>query len=154
MPKIQRIRKSTRLTEYDYSQPGAYFITINTYLREPLFGAIVDGFMVLYDAGRIVEKTWNDLPKHYPDIRLDMFVIMPNHVHGIISLLDQNVSLTEIVRAFKSFSARRINLVRRTSGIPVWQRGFHDHIIRDEVEFQRIADYIETNPSNWQKDQD
>lgn len=154
MPKIQPIRKSTRLPDYDYSQPGAYFITINTDGRENLFGRIVDGLMGLFDAGHIVEKTWNDLPNHYPDIRLEAFVIMPNHVHGIISLLDQKYSLSEIVRAFKSFSARRINLIRKTPGIPVWQRGFHDHIIRDEAELQRIADYIDTNPSNWQQDQD
>lgn len=152
MPAVHPIRKSLRIPGYDYSQPGAYFVTIVTHGRECLLGQILDGRMALSDAGRIVERTWFDLPNRYPGIRLDAFVVMPNHVHGIITLLDSTWKGSEIVRGFKSVSARKINLIRDATGQPVWQRNYYEHIVRDEGELQRIADYIETNPSNWLQD--
>ena len=88
---------------------------------------------------------------------MDVFCIMPNHVHGIIVLMDDpgvipRHPLSEIVRAFKSFSARRINAARRTQGIPVWQRNYYEHIIRSEQDYQNISIYILNNPLNWEKD--
>ncbi len=83
-------RRSIRVRGYDYSQAGAYFITICTYERACLFGKIVDGKMTLNDAGRMVESCWQDIPDHFPHADLDEFVIMPNHIHGIIALRDMD----------------------------------------------------------------
>ena len=182
-------RRSIRLKGYDYSQAGAYFVTIVAWQREMLFGEIVDGEMNLNRYGQIVLNAWMDLQNHCRHVELGAFVIMPNHVHGIIILNDgrrggspmtgrtilSNESragteplpteqtrpynpikprhgLPEIVRAFKSFSARRINTLRRTEGIPVWQRNYYEHIIRNEPEMDRITRYIESNRLRWADD--
>jgi putative transposase len=160
-PKIHH-RHSIRLKGYDYAQSGAYFVTMVAWQRECLFGEIVDGEMRLNQFGKIVERAWFDLPKHYPHVELGTFCIMPNHVHAVIILLvgaglkpaPTNIRhpLSEIVRAFKSFSARRINELRKTQGIPVWQRNYYERIIRDGEEHNRIHLYIEANIDNWTMD--
>ena len=125
--------------------------------------------MTLTDAGRIVGHCWNDLPNHYLNIELDEFVVMPNHVHGIIVLANdlpgdvgaglkpaptggRRHGVPEIMRGFKTFSSRRINSVRGTSGIPVWQRNYYEHVIRDERELYNTRQYILENPMKWQED--
>ena len=185
-------RRSIRLKDYDYSQPGAYFVTICAHDRELLFGNIHHDIMHLNRMGLAVRKTWLDLPYHYPHVILDAFVIMPNHMHGIIVLTEDggggsvpgdvstlerieagqvpsanpletrpyNIAepfaprhaLPEIVRAFKTFSAQRVNALRRTSGIPVWQRNYYEHIIRDSTDLQNKTDYINANPLLWDED--
>jgi len=179
-PRIHH-RKSIRLQGFDYSRAGAYFVTIVAHGRECLFGEIVDGEMKMNRFGEILNHAWFDLPRHYRHVSLGAFVIMPNHVHGIIVLNeDDSVTgrggsvagrtalpansetcpyvplkrhpLSEIVRAFKSFSAKRINVLRRTQGIPVWQRNYYEHIIRNDREMERIWHYIESNPSMWTED--
>jgi REP-associated tyrosine transposase len=160
---IKPERKSTRLKGYDYSLPGAYFITIVTYLREFLFGDVVGGQIRLNHFGKLVERSWLDLPSHYPLVRLDVFVVMPNHVHGIVIINDALVEeskdlgifqvkygLSDIMRAFKSFSSRKINNLRKTRGVPVWQRSFYDRIIRNQRELDEMSKYIQSNPANWQ----
>ncbi len=87
---LSRKRKSIRLKEFDYSQPGAYFVTICTRDREHIFGEIVDGEMRLNANGQIVEECWETLPSHYPNMELDAFIVMPNHVHGIIVIHDDD----------------------------------------------------------------
>jgi REP element-mobilizing transposase RayT len=153
-PEIHH-RHSIRLKGYDYSQAGAYFVTIVTHDREPILGEIVNREMRLNKNGRIVEYAWLDLPKHYRNVVLGAFIIMPNHLHCIIILTDHDgkrYPLSEIVRAFKSFSARRINALRNTQGVPVWQRNYYEHIIRNEQEHERIYNYILVNPLNWEND--
>ena len=172
---------------YDYSLPGAYFITTVTHNRENRLGNIVNGEVDLSQAGKIVQRVWFRLPEHYPRIRLGASVIMPNHFHGIIVLEDissggseqlthnlpdknrflsnpmstsgktrrynnPNVGLSEVVRTFKSFSARYINKLAGTQGKPFWQRGYHDRIIRSEEEWEQIRVYILTNPLHWHDD--
>jgi len=162
-PQIHH-RRSIRLQGYDYSQAGAYYFTIVVYMRECLFGEIVASEIKLNQFGEIVRQTWFDLPNHYTNIELDEFCIMPNHVHGIIMLTNvgnptadaaiqtNNIPLSEVIRAFKSFSARRINVARQTQGIPVWQRNYYEHIIRDQQEYLAIQAYIIQNPRNWEYD--
>jgi REP element-mobilizing transposase RayT len=174
-------RRSIRLKGYDYSQPGAYFVTIVVQGRRCVLGKISDRLIRLTKAGEIVERTWLNLPRHYPNAQLDEFCIMPNHVHGIIVLTDcrggslqaeypcrrtsssgltslpaQNqtrpYTLAEIVRAFKSFSARWINKLQGTPGRPFWQRGDYEHVIRDEKDLRRIREYIYGNPGLWEVD--
>ena len=166
-------RRSIRLKGYDYSQAGAYFVTICTRNRECLFGDIVDGEMRLNELGIIVQRTWLDLPNHVGGIVLDAFVIMPNHVHGIITITDRGGNtvgagsepapttrvpnrhgLPEIVRQFKTFSSRRINARRQTPGLPVWQRNYYEHVIRDERSLERIREYIANNPLQWELDRE
>ena len=180
-------RKSIRLQGYDYSQEGCYFITICTKNRDPVFGSILEGVMRLSNFGIIVAETWHDLENHNPDIQLDEFVIMPNHVHGIIQIYERkhsalvgagskpapdsksileraghgpapteskNVSLPEIVRQFKTYSAKRINEMRGTRGVPVWQRNYYDRIIGTTQEYENAARYIFDNPMNWENDEE
>jgi putative transposase len=126
-------RRSIRLQGYDYAQPGAYFVTIVMQKREFLFGDVVNGEMMLNQYGQIVKDAWIDLPNHYPYVELDVFCIMPNHLHGILVLKDDNDihvgaglrpaptvrhPLSEVIRAFKSFSSRRINAVRCAPALP------------------------------------
>ena len=158
-------RCSIRLKGYDYTQPGAYFVTICTHQRRCLFGDVVGGEMRLNELGDFVWATWHDLPNHVPHVQLDAFVVMPNHVHGIIIIRDVGAGsepapttkrhgLPEIVRQFKTFSARRINRRRGTPGQPVWQRNYYEHIIRHEESLNRIRDYILTNPLRWNLDRE
>jgi putative transposase len=124
-------RRSIRLKGYDYSQPGAYFVTICVRQGEPLLGTIASGLVELSSYGQVVQHCGNDLPRHYPQVELNEFVIMPEHVHGILVLKAQEMQktrtqhgLTGIVRVLKSYSARRINQLRGTSGAPFWQRDY------------------------------
>ncbi len=175
-------RRSIRLQGYDYTQAGAYFITICTWQRECLFGNIINNEMQLSRYGEAVQFNWHYLPRRYPHVLLDAFVIMPNHVHGIIFLTDDHVTnisgvgtgleiishrainfsgkpaptrqhgLPEVIRGFKTFSARRINQILCMAGVPVWQRNYYEHIIRNEESLQKIRQYIINNPSSWQQD--
>jgi REP element-mobilizing transposase RayT len=151
-PKIHH-RHSIRLKDYDYAQAGAYYITVVAHRRERLFGEVVDREMRLNRLGRILNHAWMDLPNHYPYAELDVFVVMPNHVHGIVVFTDDgHHPVSEVVRAFKSFSARRINSLRRTAGLPVWQRNYYEHVIRDQKDLEARRVYILSNPLNWADD--
>lgn len=151
----RRSRRTPRLQSYDYTQAGWYFITLCTHEREPLFGTIANGQVSLSRCGLIVEEDWKAIPTHFPLVRLDAFVVMPDHMHGILEITAANVtSLVTIVGGFKSGVSRRINADRHTPGATVWQRSFYDRIIRDEAELQRIQHYIAQNPSNWRLDRD
>ena len=172
-------RHSIRLRDYDYSEPGAYFLTVCTKERERLFGEINQGEMKLNGAGKIVQSIWVQLPKRFPNIELNEFVIMPNHVHGIISILDLNVgagfprpikmsnnpsvrgavtaplqsgSLGQIVAYFKYQSTKQINLLRNMPGVPIWQRNYYEHVIRDEHELFEMRQYTQENPLKWDLD--
>ena len=162
-------RRSIRLQGYNYAQAGAYFVTVCTQRRDCLFGDVSEGQMRLNSLGTIVQACWADLPHHYAHVELDAFVVMPNHVHGIILLTDVGAGfkpaptrpvpanrhgLPEIVRAFKTFSARRINERRAAPGVPIWQRNYYEHVIRNEDDLQRIREYIQSNTLKWKDDPD
>jgi len=152
-----------RLSGFDYSMPGAYFITLCAYKRQPLFGSVSRGEMVLSAAGKIVWDSWNALPDHYQNVRLDEFIVMPDHAQGVLFLHfgpDPRAghrpaptfpihSLSEIVRGLKTFSAKKINVHLETPGRTIWQRGFHDKIIKNEVQLDHIRKYVRDNPKNW-----
>jgi putative transposase len=161
-----------RLKEYDYSQPGEYFVTVCTKDRKHLFGEMSAEEMMENEFGRIVRRCWHELPDHYPHIGLDAFVVMPNHVHGIICILEGPVGaihesplprnvverrrmlLSKIIGRFKMNTAKQINATRKTPGLSVWQRGFYEHIIRNDKSLDRIRDYIMANPLQWQQDKE
>ena len=177
----KRQRRSIRLQGYDYTRQGAYFVTICTRNRVCLLGDIVEGRIRLSEAGRLAQAVWEDLPHHYPHVQIDVWVIMPNHMHGIIILTEAQATeddmqsgadprtavgagfkpaptaatrhgLSEIVRAFKTFSARRINALHNTVGTPFWQRNYYEHVIRNESALDRIRQYIVDNPARWRED--
>lgn len=165
-------RRSIRIQGFDYGYPGAYFITIVTYQRDRIFGNIVDGKMQLNALGAITDECWRAIPEHFPNVDLGTYVIMPNHVHGIIVINENwmatdsspsvgaqhaaplpNVkpgSLGAIVRSFKSAVTRRVGRELNTTGI--WQRNYYEHIIRNHEDWDRIDRYIETNPFRWTED--
>ncbi len=163
-------RRSIRLKEYDYTQKGAYFITIVTYQREPLFGEIVDGVMQLNEWGEIARREWFKTAELRPFVELyeDEFVVMPNHAHGILWMNDDvgaerrsaptdmphvtAGSLGAIVRAYKSAVTYAINAARQTRGMVVWQRNYYEHIIRNDADLNRIRNYIVNNPLKWADD--
>ena len=172
-------RHSIRLKNYDYSQNGMYFVSVCAQNKECLFGKIINGKMELNDAGKIIAATWYDLPNHNIGIELDEFIVMPNHVHGIIMIVGAgskpaqpvecsiqtnqiraglepaptNIGLPEIVRQLKTFSARKINQLRNNFGVPVWQRNYFEHVIRNEKSLGKIRKYISNNPCNWENDE-
>ncbi len=165
-----RHRRSIRLQGYDYSQAGAYFVTVCTQNKTCLFGEIVDDEMRLNEMGSTAERCWRAIPKHFHHATLDMFVIMPNHIHGIVLLDDvgarhavplrprfgQSVpgSLSTLMRSYKSAVSKEINAMRNTPGAAVWQRNYYEHIIRDESSLARIREYIENNPLQWALDRE
>ncbi len=204
-------RRSIRLQGYDYSRPGMYFVTVCAQNRACLFGDVVDGEMCLNEAGCRVHAAWGDLPCHYSGVELDAFVVMPNHVHGIIMIVGEGLEpvaetdhawlagaglkpaptmplssrsagagfkpaptvpllsgsvgagfkpapaathLPELVRAFKTFSARKINGWRNVQGAAVWQRNYYEHIIRNDDALCRVREYIMNNPAQWALDRE
>src|SRR4030042_7139704 len=155
-PDIHR-RRSIRLKHYDYSSAGAYFVTIGTKNRECLFGEVSDGQIVLIDAGRVADKCWYDIAAHFSHVELDACIIMPNHVHGIITIVGAGLALPksnqgaassaptlgDIIRVFKSISSIKVNGILGRTGISLWQRNYYEHIIRNDVELNlgRIVTY-------------
>ena len=157
---------------YDYAQPGAYFVTIVTQDRACLFGAVADGEMQLNNSGQIAKAAWDELPARFPSVCLDVFIVMPNHVHGIIMVgaqfiapsdgfgtatinqgaINRAPTLGEMVRAYKAASTRSI----RQAGTPdfAWQRNYYEHVIRDEESLSHIRQYILNNPVRWEFDRE
>jgi REP element-mobilizing transposase RayT len=157
---------SSRLNGWDYGSSGAYFVTVNTRKHVHFFGYIENDKMILNDLGKGVENLWLKTKEFRPDmnLELDEFVVMPNHFHGIITIGKnefndqkkkslfgpQTKNLGSIMRGIKS----SVTIFAKKSGIAdfEWQPRYHDHIIRNEKEFQKIQSYIINNPSNWTKD--
>jgi len=162
-------RRSIRLQDYDYGLAGAYFITIVTKDRKCLFGEIADGEMRINDWGKIVQDEWEKSAQIRKEIELDAFVVMPNHVHGVVVITDRpgratgrsplqsgpaRRSLGAFVGGFKSVVTKRINELRSSPGTPVWQRNYFEHVIRDEDSLHRIRQYIIDNPTAWEFDRE
>ncbi len=173
-------RQSIRLRGYDYTQAGAYFVTIVAHERACLFGEIVDDVMHLNDLGHAVAEDWQQLAHRFPRAECDVSIVMPNHLHGIIVLAGRGEasagsssiitgisaadasplrptgtvagSLGALIQNFKSTSTRRINALRQTPGGRVWQRNYFEHIIRNERDLNRIREYIIYNPLKWALD--
>lgn len=190
-------RKAIRLKGYDYATPGLYFITICVQNRACLFGEVQNGRMVLNAAGQMVEKEWLKLPDRFPNILIHEFVVMPNHFHGILEIVDITVGATlpvgatgqvgatlvvaptcppdgdgqprglplrakpktvgDIIGAFQSIVTVEYIRGVKLYGWPafdqrLWQRNYWEHIIRSEVSFFRISNYIKNNPAKWDED--
>jgi len=166
-------RHSIRLQGYDYGTEGAYFITIVTQVRECLLGKIESGEIQLNDAGQMIEKWWLELGHKFPKINTETFIVMPNHIHGIIVInpgddvgstpcvrpagVHTSSPLSEMVQWFKTMTTNAyIREVKQNQWPPfpgkLWQRNYYEHIIRDETEWKQIYAYIENNPMQWEMD--
>jgi REP element-mobilizing transposase RayT len=173
-------RRSLRLPGVAYASPGAYFVTICAFQRHCLFGQVVDGVVNLNRFGRLVETEWLRSPDIRREIELDAFVVMPNHLHGIVWIVgtDQTAagargpsplptsnissgqpvrgpspkSLGAFVAGFKSTVTKQINQLRVTPGQPVWQRNYWERVVRDERALHAIRRYIQNNPIRWVED--
>ncbi len=147
-------RHSVRLRNYDYSRAGAYFVTVCVQDKQCLLSHVVDNGIDLSSAGQIVQSVWDSLPNRFPGLELDAHVLMPNHVHGVIVFPDrnENAPLGEVVRTFKAASTRLV----RTAGMPdfAWQRSFYEHVIRSEIELDRVREYVVGNPAKWGMDRE
>jgi len=180
-PEIHH-RRSIRLKDYDYSQMGAYFVTICTFRGKEIFGEVEDSAMILNRQGAIASAMWQTLPRRFSGLELDHFVVMPNHIHGILVRTERlkpatkeptaqnqpsdqlnklqmyrkspyrSQTLCEIVRTFKGVTSY---YVRRSDGNMTgfgWHRNFFEHIIRNGKELDALRAYILNNPTRWQKD--
>jgi REP element-mobilizing transposase RayT len=192
-------RQSTRLKGYDYSKEGNYFLTICCQDKECLFGDVVNGKMILNNIGEVVNECWLKIPNHFPKVKLKEYVIMPNHIHGIIELINDEKSVSNntavenlrvinlkaeneqllnsipiknsiIQNNFQKCTPRSIGSIIKGFKIgvtkwirdknnfepilieSVWQRNYHEHIIRDNREYGKIVKYIINNPSKWEID--
>jgi REP element-mobilizing transposase RayT len=167
-------RRSIRLPAYDYARAGAYFVSICSQNRECLFGDVINGDMILNQRGEMVERTWRELAECYPGVEVDAFVVMPNHVHGIIVLVGagpracpegsgqpqgvaRTISLPDVVHRFKSLTTAKYRWGVHNDGwrpFPgrLWQRNYYEHIVRDEEELNRVRQYIIDNPARWEDD--
>lgn len=135
---------SKRLPHFDYAGVGPYFLTVCSYQRSLLFSEP--------EAAAVIEGCWHEIPAHFA-VELDEFVVMPNHIHGVLWMRAGHARpLQSVVGAFKAAASRRINELRGTPGARVWQRGYYDHVIRDEADLARVREYIATNPIRWELD--
>ncbi|RZU47912.1 REP element-mobilizing transposase RayT [Fluviicoccus keumensis] len=151
-------RRSIRLPGHDYRHPGAYFVTLVTRHRELLFGQVNNGGMILNPWGAIVDELWRTTAAMRPGVTLGEHVVMPNHLHGIIHLHDApgGLNASSIAAIIKGFKATVSGEIKRRTGIidlgSLWQRNYHDRIIRNEDEYRQITSYIRDNPARWPHD--
>jgi putative transposase len=162
----KRHRRSTRLRNYDYAQAGAYFLTLCSYNRECLFASIDQGRIHLSKIGEIVAQEWTRSAGIRGEIELDEWIVMPNHLHGIVMIVEAERahgraplhraprSLSSFVAGFKAATTKRVNLFRGTPTTPVWQRNYYDHVIRNEASLNSIREYIAANPFRWADDEE
>lgn len=170
-------RKSIRLKGYDYSTEGLYFITICTQNKNYLFGEILDGKMILNNAGLMVEKIYKKLVGSFENIQSEEYMIMPNHFHCIIEIIN-NVgvplvgtqmdgnnrattrvapTITDIIGAFKSLTTLEYIKMVKNNQLPnfnrrIWQRNYYENIIRNEKTYLKVLEYIKNNPIKWDED--
>lgn len=161
------LRKRNRLKDYDYDQAGYYFVTFCTRDRQHYFGQVKDSQVSKSLYGEIADHFWRDIPSHYANVEIDEFMVMPNHIHGIIIIhpaanaVQSPVAITspmygllsKVVRAYKEAVTKRIHNQFQDNEFG-WQRSFYDHIIRNDIELQYIQTYISQNPLKWELDRD
>jgi len=157
-------RRSIRLKGYDYSQSGAYFVTICINEGLPTLGEIHDGQIYPSSAGEMVQTVWNEMPLYYPDVELDAFILMPNHLHGIIILNHKNIvqthtpmTLGDVIHRFKSLTTTKYRRgVNEFGWTPfpkkLWQRNYYEQILRNEESLDKIRSYIFNNPLAWESE--
>ena len=157
-PIVSPHRKQLRLRGYDYAFPGVYFVTICSAGKRPVFASTSGESIVLSLAGEIVRSEWIALPERFARLVLDEFVIMPNHLHGVLAFVGHaggaspSPTLFDVIGAFKSISTIKVNRLLRRSGVALWQRSYYEHIVRTGEDLRKIQRYILENPLMWSLD--
>jgi REP element-mobilizing transposase RayT len=171
-----RFRRHTRLKRHDYRWCHPYFVTICVQGRQCIFGSVEAGEMLLSQRGLVARDSWLDIPNHHPHVELDSFIVMPNHVHGILLFVGdapgmapvvatpasrpslatgpEAGSLGAVIGSYKSAVTRKINRLRPGAGAGLWQSNYYDHIIRNDWSHDRIREYIDSNPARWPSDEE
>jgi putative transposase len=168
-----KYRKHLRIKGFDYRDHYAYFVTICTSHRQHAFGEIDEGIWQPTRRGLIASECWIDIPNHHPFVELDAFVIMPNHIHGILSFVGDTGapvaatpasplrahgplanSLGSVLGSYKSAVSRNINKLRPDSAKQLWQPNYYEHIIRNDRSMDLIREYIDSNPDRWDCDEE
>ena len=139
-------RKNPRMKNFDYSTPNYYFVTICTHSKRCIFG--MPGKPS--NRGLTAEEGILEIEKHFTNVKVDKYTVMPNHVHMILILQDGSASLPTVLGQYKSYVTKQLHIAEPE--LLVWQPSFHDHVIRDQKSYEKIWLYIEANPSNWNKD--
>ena len=182
-PESENRRRSIRLRGFDYAYRGFFFVTICTHDKKPTLGKVIDYRSQLSTTGKLVEKCWREIPAHFPNVYLDEWIIMPNHIHGIIvirfprsdEVSNQGTacraptfhhdyepeafgkpvagSLATIVRSFKSAATKNVRQEFGAGVLPLWQRNYFEHVIRNEESMNNIRNYIWENPIHWMTDE-
>ena len=164
-------RHSIRLPEYDYSSPGVYYVTLYVQERKLLFGEIVDGEMRLNDTGEMVQRLWLRLPNKFPGIQLDEYIVMPNHLHGVVKIVGADpcvrpepveclkTPLPKIIQWLKTMTTNAYIRGVKKYGWPqfpgkLWQWSFYEHVIRNEDDLNSVREYIVSNPLRWSLDRE
>lgn len=165
-------RKSMRLKDHDYSQPGYYFITICTNAKACYFGEINNDQVEFNEAGEMIKQQWIAIPKRFSCLAMDRFVVMPNHLHGIIGIenpgehkvrpynqKEEIVSIGDVIKAFKSLTTtlyiKNVRLKKwRSFERKLWQRNYYEHVIRNGADLEEVRKYIELNPLKWALDKE
>lgn len=159
-------RRSIRLKNYSYTEEAAYFLTVCTNKKQLLFGDVKKDQIQLNALGAIAFRCWQKIPNYFLHIKLDAFVIMPNHVHGVLWIIKSPIesqanqfgkvtvgSIPNIVRCYKAAVTKQINQICQQKGTSlIWQRNYYEHIIRDQKALNNIRQYILDNPLNWNDD--
>jgi putative transposase len=173
------MRRSIRLQSYDYTSSGAYFVTICSHQRNHIFGEIQKDEMCLSEWGTIVQHVWLEIPTHQEHVQTDVFIVMPNHLHGILIFHNDTTtsrrdlpwqiptegntpafgyrvpgSLGSVIGLFKAAITKKINDLQNTHGLRVWQPNYYERVIRNDDELNAVRTYIENNPKNWHDDEE
>jgi len=152
---------------FDYSSPGAYFVTILTHQRLPLFGSLANGLMNLSPLGELASSVWLGLPGRFAEVKTDEFIVMPDHFHGILILKEEGLmlnrslstlnpsrlSLGTLIASYKSTVTRVYHFNNPENKEPIWHRNYYEHIIRDDHELDLIRNYIKENPTRGESDE-
>ena len=168
----RRARRSIRLGSMDYSQPGAYFVTICAFQKQNIFGTVENSRVRLSPIGEIARACWVDMPNHFPSVKVDTFIVMPNHVHGILAIEERARramplpddkrledfrdpvpgSVPTMVRSYKSSVTKRVRDIIGDRAMHVWQSNYFERVLRNGEEFSKALRYILENPLMWHLD--
>jgi putative transposase len=147
-------RKRLRLAEFDYSAPGYYFVTLCVWRRRCILGDVNEDRVILNDLGQLVSDALQLAPQSHAGIVIDAFVVMPNHLHALLQLAGAETSLSSAIGAFKSLSTNAARVAGMIADAKLWQRGFHDHVVRNDADLDRLREYIANNPLKWHLDRE
>jgi REP element-mobilizing transposase RayT len=173
-PENYKYHLAIRLKEYDYSSPGIYFVTICTKGKCRLFGRVENGLVILSEFGLMARACWNNIQVHFPNASLLDFVIMPDHLHGLICLTDNGKgtacrasagenqyaesfgkpvkgSIPTIIRSYKSAVTKIVNQDKSMKRSAIWQPGYYEHVVRNDEELNYTINYIRSNPLSWER---